>query len=237
MRKSKNENNDGGRRAILSASIMCADALDYGKALDEIAQAGIQYIHCDIMDNHFVPNLMLPPEILNRFRARAEIPFDYHIMAEDPASIINRLDAAENDLISVHYESTYHLQSAIEAVKAKGAKAAVALNPATPPEMLSCVLCCIDAVLIMTVNPGFSGQKMVPSGFDKIKRTRKMLDDAGYNDIIIEVDGNCSFENIPKMYKNGADMFVVGTSSVFAKNTTVKDGTERVFKMIDNIKR
>ena len=222
------------RTPLLSASVMCADALNFGKALDEIKSAGIQYIHCDIMDNHFVPNLMLPMELLNRLHEHTDTPFDYHIMAENPISIIEKLSIKDGDIISVHYESTNHLQSALSAIKAKGAKAAVAINPATPISMISEVLSEIDMVLVMTVNPGFSGQKIVKSSFEKIKNMRKMLDTYGYTDIPIEVDGNCSFENVPKMYECGADIFVVGTSSVFNKDFTITEGTQKLYKLLKN---
>jgi len=211
---------------------MCADVLNLAKALDEIKEAGIQYIHCDIMDNHFVPNLMLPMELLNKLHEYSDMVFDYHIMAENPITIIEKLALKEEDYVSVHYESTNHLQLALNAVKERGAKAAVAINPATPIEVIYEVLPMIDMVLVMSVNPGFAGQKIVPTSFDKIKRMRKMLDNLGYENIKIQVDGNCSFENVPKMYEAGADIFVVGTSSVFKKDMSVKEGTDKLYELL-----
>lgn len=216
------------RRPMLSASIMCADILNMGKALAEIKDAGIQYLHCDIMDNHFVPNLMLPMELLNKLKAASDLPFDYHIMAECPESIIEKLDLRKGDFVSVHYESTVHLNRATTMIREKGARAAVAINPATPISVLDEILPLIDMVLVMTVNPGFAGQKIVPTSFAKIAKMKQMLADSGFNDILIEVDGNCSFENVPKMYSAGADIFVVGTSSVFKKDISIKDATERL---------
>ncbi len=217
------------RQPMLSASVMCANVLNFGEALDEIKAAGIQYIHCDVMDNHFVPNLMLPMELLNTLHEHTNIPFDYHIMAENPISIIEKLTIKQGDIISVHYESTNHLQLAISKIKEMGAKAAVAINPSTPINVLSEVLDEIDMVLLMTVNPGFAGQKIVPSAFDKIKNMRKMLNALGYTDILIQVDGNCSFENVPKMYNAGADIFVVGTSSVFKQGLSIEEGTKMLY--------
>lgn len=224
------------REPMLSASIMCADILNMGKALEDIKEAGIQYIHCDIMDNHFVPNLMLPMEFLNKLHDYSDIPFDYHIMAENPISVIEKLTLKENDYVSVHYESTNHLQLALNAVKERGAKVSVAINPATNIDVIYEVLSMIDMVLVMSVNPGFAGQKIVPTSFDKIKRMRKMLDSLGYENIKIQVDGNCSFENVPKMYKAGADIFVVGTSSVFKKDIPIKEGTEKLYKLLEETK-
>ena len=221
------------REPMLSASIMCADILNMGNALREIEEAGIDMLHCDIMDNHFVPNLMLPMEFLNKLRVATSLPFDFHIMAENPETIIEKLDAREGDIISVHYESTNHLQRALSLARAKGAKPAVALNPATPVSMLDEIVDKIDMVLIMTVNPGFAGQKIVPGAFDKIKTTKEYLAAKGRSDVLIQVDGNCSFENVPKMYLAGADIFVVGTSSVFAKELSIKEGTEKLKRTLN----
>lgn len=218
----------GARRASLSASVMCADILNMKTALAELEESGVEYIHCDIMDNHFVPNLMLPPELLNKMRRGTKLPFDYHIMAENPESIIERLDIREGDFVSVHYESTRHLQRAISLVKQKGGFASVALNPATPLEALGEVLDEVDMVLIMTVNPGFAGQKLVPGAISKIRRTRELLDSRGLERVLIQVDGNCSFENIPKMHEAGADMFVAGTSSIFNDKFSLNEGVRRV---------
>lgn len=158
------------RKPMLSASIMCADILNMQKALKEIEESGIEYLHCDIMDNHFVPNMMLPMELLNKLRAGTSLPYDYHIMAENPETIIEKLDLRENDYVSVHLESTVHLQRVITLIKEKGAKASVAINPSTPVAVLDEIISEIDMVLIMSVNPGFAGQKIVPTSFDKIKK-------------------------------------------------------------------
>lgn len=220
------------RKPILSASVMCADLLNMAKDLKEIEAAGIDYLHCDIMDNHFVPNLMLPMEMLNKLRAGTNLPFDYHIMAENPDSIIEKLDIRKHDIVSVHYESTNHLQRAISLIKEKGADACVAVNPATPIEVLSEILPQLDFVLLMTVNPGFSGQKMTCGSIEKISRLKEMLNRKGNRNILIEVDGNCSFENAPKMYSAGADILVVGTSSVFQKEISIENGTKKLLAIL-----
>lgn len=220
------------RKAIFSASIMCADILNMKAALDEINEAGIEYLHCDIMDNHFVPNLMMPVEILNKLRPATDLPFDFHIMAENPEGIIENLDIKESDIISVHYESTYHLQKVITLIKEKGAKAAVAINPATPINVLDEILPQLDMVLIMTVNPGFAGQKIIKSSFEKIRKMRNMLKERNLEHILIQADGNCSFENVPKMYEKGADIFVVGTSSVFRTGESIMENTAKLKAMI-----
>ena len=153
-------------------------------------------------------------------------------MAENPESIIERLELRQGDIVAVHYEATAHLERAISLIKAKGAKAAVAINPATPIELLSEIVSKLDMVLVMTVNPGFAGQKLVEGSFDKIKRVREYLDARGLTCVEIEVDGNCSFENVPKMYEAGAEIFVTGTSSIFHKDGSVKENTERLLKLL-----
>lgn len=221
------------RTPYFSASIMCADMLHLGEELKRIENAGIHYIHCDIMDGHFVPNLMLAMEMLNKIRIGTTLPFDIHIMAENPEKIIDKLDIRKGDIIAVHYESTPHVQRALALIKEKGAMAAIAINPSTPIESVREVLDDIGMILIMSVNPGFSAQKVIPQSFDKISRMRKYLHDLNYTNILIEVDGNCSFENVPKMFKAGADIFVLGTSSLFNAKLGMAEATKELYRRIE----
>ena len=211
-------------KSQLSASIMCAAPLKMEQDLDILVQAGIDYFHCDMMDGQFVPNLMLSTETIRAVKARYRIPLDIHLMVEEPEHVIPWLPLGEGDIVSVHYESTRHVDRALQMIAEKGAVPALALNPATPLCCAENVLDRIGMLLVMTVNPGFAGQKMVPCGLDKIARARKMLDDAGKNDMPIQVDGNCSLENIPKMEAAVANIFVVGTSSVFSKVNGLEKG-------------
>jgi len=220
---------------ILSASIMCADILSLGSSLKELEASGIEYIHCDIMDNHFVPNLMLPPELLSKMRDITDLPFDFHLMTEKPETVIPMLRLREGDTVSVHYESTPHLQRVISMIKEAGARAAVAVNPATPVEMLNEIIGEIDTVLIMTVNPGFAGQILWTGALDKISRMKRLLTERELHNVLIEVDGNCSFENIPKMIASGADIAVVGSSSVFCGKYTVSEAVKMIRKSVQNI--
>ncbi len=213
---------------MLSASIMCADILNLGNSLEEIKRSGIEYLHCDIMDNHFVPNLMMPMEFLNKIRPATNMPCDFHLMTEKPETVIEKLDVKAGDIISIHYESTPHVQRVITLIKEKGAMAAVAINPATPISVLEEIITELDMVLIMSVNPGFAGQKIVPTSFEKIRKMKKYLSQRGLDNVLIEVDGNCSFENVPKMYEAGADIFVVGTSSVFKTGLTIEEGVRKL---------
>lgn len=206
--------------------MMCADALNLGSTLKEFEKNGIEYLHIDIMDGAFVPNFTLGTDYCKILKNATSIPLDIHLMIEKPEERLDWFPIGEEDMVSVHAESTRHLQKVLKAIKDKGAKAYVALNPATPLCFLEEVLPDIDGVLVMTVNPGFAGQKLVPQTLDKIRRVRKMLDEAGKTDAEIEVDGNVSFENAEKMSAAGANIFVAGTSSVFKKGLTLDEGTK-----------
>lgn len=209
---------------MISASIMCADLLNLRQSALDLQEAGVDLLHCDVMDGHFVPNWMLFPDLLNALRAETKLPLDVHLMISDPMAMLPRLDLRENDIITISLESTPHAQRALAMVKDKGLRPGLALNPGTPLNLIEELLPDIGMLLLMTVNPGFAGQKMVPQSLGKIARARKMLDNSGYAHIPIEVDGNCSFENIPLMVDAGADIIVTGTSSMFKKGLSLKEG-------------
>lgn len=215
-----------------SASMMCANFLNFEKDVKELEKAGIDYLHFDVMDGVFVPNIMLCNEMIKSLRKVTITPFDIHLMITNPEQKIKWFDLNPDDIISVHYESTPHIHRALQEIKNSGAKAAIALNPATPICCIENVLQDIDMVLLMTVNPGFAGQKLIIQTLNKIKKTRDMLDINGFQKIILQVDGNCSFENIPKMYNMGADCFVTGSSSVFDRNYTILNAVERLKEVI-----
>ena len=202
----------------LSPSMMCADFFHLGDQITELERLGIEYLHIDVMDGTFVPNYTLGTDFVKRLRAYSKIPLDIHLMIERPEDKLSWFDFGENDYVSVHAESTRHLQRVLAAIRARGGKPMVALNPATPLCMIEHVLDDIDAVLIMTVNPGYAGQKLVPATIEKIRALREMLDTRGYSHVEIEVDGNVSLENARKMSDAGANIFVVGTASLFHPN-------------------
>ena len=199
----------------VSPSMMCADALNLGADAVALEKAGVQYFHYDVMDGDFVPNFMLGPDVIKAVRKVSAVPADIHLMVKNPERHLHLFDLKEGDIVAVHQESTIHLQRTLAAIRQAGAKAAVAINPATPLCVLEDVLPDIDMVVVKTVNPGFAGQKLVPQTLAKITRLRKMLDENGYEHVRIEVDGNVSFENAVKMRAAGADLFVAGTSAVF----------------------
>ena len=210
----------------ISPSIMCASFFELEKTIADFEESGIELIHVDIMDGSFVPNFTLGTDFIKQLKKRTSIPLDIHLMIDSPESKLEWFDFGENDYVSVHCESTKHLHKVLSAIKARGAKAMAAINPATPLYALDSVYDDIDAVLVMTVNPGFAGQKLIPSTLKKIRELRKKLDSQGLNHIEIEVDGNVSFENAKLMNEAGANIFVAGTSSVFCKDRTFKESTE-----------
>lgn len=212
----------------ISPSIMCVNFFELGKYIEEFEKYEIDLIHVDIMDGNFVPNYTLGTDFVNELKKNTKIPLDIHMMVNNPESKIDWFEFGENDYVAIHYEATQHLHKAILAVKNKGAKAMVAINPATPICVLESVLDDIDAVLVMTVNPGFAGQKLVKSTLNKIKTLREYLDKNGYGHIEIEVDGNVSFENARLMNEAGANIFVAGTSSIFSKEETLANNVKKL---------
>ena len=172
----------------------------------------IDVLHIDIMDGSFVPNIALGTCFVKQLKKETNIPLDLHLMIDSPERYINTYPIGEGDYVSIHFESTNHVQRALQAVKDKGAKPLVAINPATPIYAISEIFDDIDGVLIMSVNPGYAGQKMVSRSIEKIKEMRRFLDENGRPDAEIEVDGNVSIENAIKMRKAGANILVLGTA-------------------------
>ena len=217
----------------IAPSIMCAPLLSVDGCLRELEQSGADLIHIDVMDGSFVPNYTLGTNFVKELKSKTSIPLDIHLMIDDPEKKLEWFAFGEGDYVSVHYEASRHLNKALAAICARGAKAMVALNPATPIYALESVLDDVDAVLVMTVNPGFAGQALVESTLNKIRRLRAYLDDAGYPNIEIEVDGNVSFENAKRMSAAGADIFVAGSSSVFSKVAPLTENMEKLRKIIE----
>ena len=199
----------------IAPSMMCCDFFDLRAQLKTFEKNNIELLHIDIMDGSFVPNFALGTDFVKQLKKTTDIPLDIHLMVEDPASAIEAFVIGEGDFVSVHLETTRHAQRVLSSIRAKGARPMIALNPATPIMLAEDILDDIDAVLTMTVNPGFAGQKMVPHSLSKISEVRRYLDARGKLNVMIEVDGNVSVENAIRMREAGADIFVLGTSSLF----------------------
>ncbi len=211
---------------------MCVNFFELEKTIKDFEACSIELIHIDIMDGSFVPNFTLGTDFIKALKKRTVIPLDIHLMINDPESKLDWFEFGEGDYVCVHAESTKHLHKAISAIKARGAKAMVAINPGTPISAIECVLEDIDAVLVMTVNPGFAGQKLVRPTLKKIRALRDLLDREGYGHIEIEVDGNVSYENAALMNEAGANIFVAGTSSVFSKEGDILSNTKKFREII-----
>jgi len=211
----------------ISPSILSADFSRLGEEVKRVEDAGADWIHIDVMDGHFVPNITVGPFILEAVRRVTSLPLDVHLMIERPDQYINEFSDAGADIITVHVEVCPHLHRTIQAIKEKGKKAGVSLNPATPLVLVEDILNDIDLLLIMSVNPGFGGQKFIISVLDKIKRARQMIDKAG-SKAYIEIDGGVKLDNIGDISFAGADIFVSG-SGVF--------GTKDYKRTIEEMKR
>ncbi len=215
----------------ISPSMMCADLWRLEEQVHQLEEAGVDYLHFDIMDAHYVPNMPVGLVLLEQLRARTALPFDVHLMVEDNDFFVHKLVPIGIQMISVHAESARHLDRTLTLIRSFGIKSGVALNPSTPLDALTYVLEQTDFVLIMTVNPGYAGQQLVPSAYRKIADCRAFLETHGA-DIPIEVDGNVSFEKIPRIVAAGADILVGGTSSIFHKEGTLFENAQRTRQAI-----
>ena len=216
----------------ISPSMMCADIMNLGETVKCFEKNNIEYLHTDIMDGAFVPNFTLGTDYCRDLKKNTKIPLDIHLMIENPERILSAFPFDKGDIVTVHVESTRHLQKVLSEIRGRGARPFVALNPATPLCALDEVYSDIDGVLIMTVNPGFAGQKLIPSTLNKISALRRLLDEKELYDIEIEADGNVSFENAEKMRKAGVNIFVAGTSSVFRKDLSLENGIKMLREAI-----
>lgn len=197
----------------LAPSILAADFKNLGQQVSDVSLAGAQYIHLDVMDGAFVPSISFGMPVISSIRSCTDRIFDVHMMVEEPGRYVSEIKAAGADLICVHAEACTHLDRTINQIKEAGLKAGVALNPATPLSVLDCILSEVDMVLIMSVNPGFGGQKFIPYTLTKIRELRNLCKERGL-DTDIQVDGGVTCDNIRELIDAGANVFVAG-SAVF----------------------
>lgn len=212
----------------ISASLMCADLLDLRGAVRQLEKHDIDLLHCDAMDGHFVPNWMMFPDLMNAIARETALPLDIHLMVENPESILAKLKLRSGDIVSISYESTPHIQRCLSLVKDMGAEASLAINPGTPIHVIEDLLPDLSMLLVMTVNPGFAGQKLIAQTLSKTARARSMMDELGFAHVRLEVDGNCSFDNVPRMVAAGADTIVAGTSSLFTPSLAFDEAVRRL---------
>lgn len=196
----------------IAASILSADFARLGEQVEEAEAAGVDWIHMDIMDGHFVPNMTIGPLVVRALRPITDLTLDVHLMIERPERLIPAFAEAGADRLTVHVETCPHLHRTIQQIKELGLKAGVTLNPATPLTTLEEILPDVDLVLIMSVNPGFGGQSYVPGSTAKIARLRQMLDGRGLSRVELEVDGGIKPHNVAQVVAAGATVLVVGSA-------------------------
>jgi ribulose-phosphate 3-epimerase len=204
----------------IAPSILSADFADLGRAVKEIDEAGADYIHIDVMDGHFVPNITFGLPVIEAIRPYSDKPFDVHLMIEKPERYIADFARAGADIISVHVEACPHVHRTIQQIKEAGCRAGVVLNPATPVEMVTHILPDVDLVLLMTVNPGFGGQAFIPNVLDKIRAVKKAADVVN-PELEIEVDGGVTRETAKDCLEAGANVLVSG-SALFRQEDKAK---------------
>lgn len=201
---------------LIAPSILSADFSRLGEEIKAVERVGADWIHVDVMDGHFVPNITIGPLVVKAVRGITELPLDVHLMIEDPDLYLEDFAKAGSTLITVQVEACVHLHRTIHAIKALDVKAGVALNPATPLSTIEWVLEDLDMVLVMSVNPGFGGQKFIPQALQKIRDLKPMIREKN-PDVLIEVDGGINQETIRAVAEAGADVFVAG-SAIFGSS-------------------
>lgn len=204
----------------IAPSILSADFARLAEALKQAEQGGADWIHVDVMDGHFVPNLTIGAPVVKALRKETELPLDVHLMIEKPENLIEDFIAAGADYLTVHVEAAVHLHRTVQRIRELGAKPGVSLNPATPLSSLDEILPYIDLVLVMSVNPGFGGQKYIPTSTEKIAELRRMLDEKSLWGVELEVDGGVTPNNAAEIIGAGASVLVAG-AAVFNDQDTV----------------
>ena len=216
-----------------SASIMCVDWLNLSQQLKDLEKNEIDFLHIDVIDGYFAPDFTMGSSIINLVRNNSSIKSDFHIMADEPSRLFNSFDVSKNDYYTIHQEACRNLHRDIVYIKKNMSKVGVALSPGTSTETLEYLLEEIDMVILMTVNPGYMGQQLVPQVLKKVEKVRNLKEKYGLN-FKISVDGNVNLENIPNMIKSGADTLVLGSSGLFRKDRSIKQSVDLIKEKLIN---
>ncbi|MBP1924869.1 ribulose-phosphate 3-epimerase [Sedimentibacter acidaminivorans] len=214
----------------LSPSILSADFSKLGEEIKLVENGGADYIHIDVMDGHFVPNITIGPAIIKSLRKTTDLIFDVHLMIDNPDDFIEEFYNSGADIITVHQESCIHLHRTIQKIKSYGLKAGVSLNPATPVCMIKDIISDVDMVLLMSVNPGFGGQSLIKNIKSKFEEVKNLIDEKNLN-VDIEIDGGVTLENLKEVLSWGANIIVTGSAIYKAKDVT--DETQKFKKILE----
>lgn len=219
-------------RGMLSPSLMCADVLNLQHELTVLDDLGVDYIHLDFMDNQFVHNLTLNPELIKAAKSVLKVmKRDIHIMAFHPEQYFDRMDIGKGDIVSVHYEACDNINDVFAEIRSRGASPFIAISPDTPCDVLKDYFDKVDGVLVMTVYPGFAGRPIVKGSLEKLKTVKKMIDESGYP-LLLEVDGHVSWDLCGQMRAAGADLFVAGSSSLYQEGVEIREAVARMTEMV-----
>ena len=211
----------------IAPSILAADYANFASELKRIEETSAEYVHIDIMDGQFVPNISFGADVVASMRKHSKLVFDCHLMVVNPERYVDAFAQAGADIMTIHAESTLHIHGALQKIKAAGMKAGVVINPGTPVSAIESVLSLVDKVLIMTVNPGFGGQAFIPETLEKVAKVAQLRDEKGY-DFDIEVDGGVDNKTIKACYDAGANVFVAGSYLFKASDLAAQVETLRV---------